>query len=396
MQGLFKRKGSDIYQGRFRIPSPLWRERNRLIGLGVKDIPKTQEHGRSTGKSDRDEAGEAYRAMLVAWDAKMAAWEKVLADGPMPLTPKQQMALAADHARAFVAAYDEDPYSAPPSPPVPQPSLGDDAHWIAMAEKMPPSERQRFMRDLRAYLKSQDEKRRSSLAFKLLDRYPDIRPFIAPHLASLLEAAHGDDTDKAVASKALHIDAEARRLVNLEMLSFMGAAHRGLEAKRGGNYNPVPELEAAPAFVPPAKTSTASSKADPQFTFRSIVAAETARRALGKDAKPFPASTPRKYLKRGEEFASWRQSQGLSKSAALDARTVTREEVERWRASLLAGSELTNRTINDKVSCISTIIKWGRRLHREAFHPEGNPLAGLEKCIHPRWAAGLGISRVVA
>ena len=74
MRGLFKRKGSDIWQGRFRIPDALWRQRGRLAALGVKDIGKAQEFGRSTGKPGRDEAAAAYRAMLDAWEGKLAVW----------------------------------------------------------------------------------------------------------------------------------------------------------------------------------------------------------------------------------------------------------------------------------------------------------------------------------
>lgn len=87
MRGLFKRKGSDIWQGRFRIPENLWRERKRLVALGVKDAPKTQEHARSTGKLDLGEACEAFQAMRGAWDAKMAArgvgcWRRGLRGSP--------------------------------------------------------------------------------------------------------------------------------------------------------------------------------------------------------------------------------------------------------------------------------------------------------------------------
>ena len=56
MQGLFKRKQSDIWQGRFRIPEQLWRERARLPELGVIEIGKNQEFAKSTGCGDRDDA----------------------------------------------------------------------------------------------------------------------------------------------------------------------------------------------------------------------------------------------------------------------------------------------------------------------------------------------------
>lgn len=347
--GLFKRKGSDIYQGRFRIPSDLWRDRARLAALGISDLPKAQEHGRSTGTVDRDEAGNAYRSMLVAWDAKLDGWRKLLADGPQALTERQQKAIAADHARAFIAANADNPSSAPPPVRIGElPQEGEEA-WAVLVRQMPPAERKTLAADFMAY-QSADEERRRPLALSLLQKYPGLAGSIGSGLAAALEAMHGEDTNAALAARGLHVDAESRRLVNFEMARFMGVAERGLEAMRDGDYSPPRELEVAPAFVPTAK----ADKLDPKFTFKGIVDAEKARRALGKDAKPFPDSTPRKYAKRGEEFAAWRKSQGLGKAAASDARTVTREEAERWRSSLIAGGEFTNRTINDKVSCIST------------------------------------------
>jgi len=81
MRGLFKRKGSDVWQGRFRIPENLWRERKRLLALGVNDLPKKQEHARSAGKLDHGEAREAFRFMLGTWETKMSAWERLLEGG---------------------------------------------------------------------------------------------------------------------------------------------------------------------------------------------------------------------------------------------------------------------------------------------------------------------------
>ena len=67
--------------------------RNKLRNLGVRHIPKSQEHGRSTGKLDRDEAGEAYRDALILREAKLAGWRRLLESGPQGLTHKQQLAM---------------------------------------------------------------------------------------------------------------------------------------------------------------------------------------------------------------------------------------------------------------------------------------------------------------
>ncbi|UDF29942.1 UNVERIFIED_ORG: hypothetical protein LHK14_01085 [Roseateles sp. XES5] len=381
MRGLFKRKSSDIWQGRFRIPEELWRQRARLLALGVRDLGKSQEFAKSTGHLDRDEAAIAYRRMLTIWDDRLASWAALLRDGPQALSPKQQMAVAADHAKAFLLAHEDDPFAAPPPRDLPEslPGTGTGTAWSEMVLSMQPSQRSAFAKDLLALLRTKGGERRSSLAFRLLEKYPGMKAVLAPDLAATLEAIHGADTDAALASKGLDVDSETRRLVNLEMARLMGAAERGLEAMRGGVYGDVRELKAAPAFVATPKTRDSSEKVDTNFTFKGIVDAEKARRALGKDAKPFPEATVRKYSKHGQEFADWRRSQGLSKSASTDARTVTRDEAERWRTAMQTKGDLSNRTINGKVAGISTIIKWGRRLLRDDFHPNGNPLEGLEK-----------------
>ncbi|MCL6706686.1 hypothetical protein M8R20_06725 [Pseudomonas sp. R2.Fl] len=380
MRGLHKRKGSDIWQGRFRIPSNLWNQRKRLLELGVKNVPKAQEHSRSTGKLDRDEATVAYRAALNAWDAKMAAWLALLENGPQGLTFPQQLAVAADYARAFLLAHEDDPFSVPSPAPLPEPPEDDGRAWAAMVSKMAPAERKAFMEGLRAALRERDEERRSHLAFNLLCRYPALKPLVRSDLAAALEATHGADRDAALAAKGLHVDAGTRRALLVDVADFMGVAQRGVEAMQGGYYTKVKELEAAPVFVATVKAPAASGKVETKFTFAGIVEAETVRRALGRDAKPFPERTPKKYSKHGEEFAAWRRSQGLSKSASTDARTVTREEVERWRTSMQSDAELSNRTINGKVAGISTIIMWGmENLKLQAFHTGGNPLGGLKK-----------------
>ncbi|WP_242222087.1 hypothetical protein [Shinella zoogloeoides] len=379
MRGLFKRKSSDIWQGRFRIPEELWRQRGRLLALGVRDLGRSQEFAKSTGHADRDEAAVSYRRMLTLWDERLASWTTLLRDGPQALSPKQQMALAADHAKAFLSAHEDDPFSTPSPRNLPESIPGNDAAWSEMTRSMQSSQRAAFAKDLQVLLRTKDGERRSSLAFRLLEKYPGMRAVLAPALAATLEAIHGADTDAALASKGLDVDSETRRLVNLEMARLMGAAERGLEAMRGGIYDDVRELKAAPAFVATPKTRGSSEKVDTKFTFTGIVDAEKARRALGKDAKPFPEATVRKYSKHGEEFADWRRSQGLSKPASTDARTVTRDEAERWRTAMQTKGDLSNRTINGKVAGISTIIRWGRRLLRDDFHPNGNPLEGLEK-----------------
>lgn len=343
MRGLYKRKGSDIWQGRFRVPDTLWRHRERLVALGVKDIGKAQEFGRSTGKQDRDEAATAYRAMLDAWEAKLEAWRALLETGPVSLSHKQRIALAADHAKAFLAAHEDEPFDAPPPPSIPKPpSEGDNTAWRAAAERMSPEEWEALRADLVEFLKAGRE-RRTKLAFRLLEKHPAIGALIGPDLAAGLEATHGADTDAALAARGLHVDAVTRRLVNLEIASFMGAAQRGLEARRGGRYGAVEELEAAPAFVASA-ASPAPVTAGGGLSLEDLLD----HKAKTTSIRPKTVSDNRAYLRKFIAFLGHD-----------DARRVTKDDVRRWRDSLME-TGLSPKTITDKyLSAVRAVLTHG-------------------------------------
>jgi len=330
MRGLFKRNGSDVWQGRFRIPEKLWRQRNRLAELGVKNIGKAQEFGRSTGKTNRDDAGEAYRLMLVEWDVRLSAWQTLLEEGPQALSHKQQVALAAEHAKAFLAAHEEDPFEAPSPPPIPGPSNAGNVAMVAMVEAMEPDTRADFERDIREYVKAGRQRKRG-LTLRLLSKYPGLKSIIGKDVAAALEALHGADSDEALAKRRLHITAESKRLLNLQMATMMGAVHRGLEARRGGDYGPVKELEAAPAFV-------ASGSASGPVMPGGVLTLEFLldHKAKTTSIRPKTVSDNRSYLGKFVAF--------LGHS---DARKVSKDDVRRWRDSLME-TDLSPKTITDR------------------------------------------------
>lgn len=298
MQGLSKRKGSEVWQGKFRVPQRIWGRRDDLRSLGVTDLGKSQEFTQSLGEYDRDKAGEAYRLRLALWDQKLGAWSDLLEHGPSSLTQMQRFALAGEYAKAFLAKHEGDPFEAPPASPLPE--------TLASA------------RDLAAYL----------------------------------EAAHGADADAILAAKGLQITSEARRLLNFELFDMLGAAQRGLEARRGGDYGPIRQLEDAPLFVPalvPTKPVVL-----PKVTFAAIIDAQVTKRRAGQGSKPMPENSVKKYKRIAEAFALHRGSDA--------ANTVTVLEAEAWADSMLAAGTPSNRSIHDRLVNIGTIINWGKRL----------------------------------
>ena len=317
----------------------LWRQRERLVGLGVKDVGKAQEFGRSTGKQDRDEAAKAYRAMLDAWEAKLEAWQALLEAGPQALSHKQRIALAADHAKAFLTKHEEEPFDAPPPPSLPELPEADNAAWQAAVGRMAPDERKALVADLREFLKASEE-RRTKLAFRLLEKHPILGALVGRDLAAGLDVLHGADTDEALAARGLHVDAVTRRLVSLEMVSFMGAAERGLDARRGGEYEDVRELEAAPAFVAPAPAPVPSGG----LSLEGLLD----HKAKTTSIRPKTVSDNRAYLRKFIAFLGHD-----------DARRVTKDDVRRWRDSL-SETSLSPKTIEDKyLSAVRAVLSHG-------------------------------------
>lgn len=104
-------------------------------------------------------------------------------------------------------------------------------------------------------------------------------------------------------------------------------------------------------------------------TFDAIIDAEVARRAKGRNAKPLPALTVRKYKYDAKSFTDWRRS--------TDAQTVTADEGVRWIAALQDADEISNRTVKAKFQNVRTVLNWGRQTNPKDFHPSGNPLNGL-------------------
>lgn len=279
----------------------------------------------------------------------------VAESGPQELSHRQTVGIAADHARAFLATHEDEPYGAPTAEggcDVPE----DDGAWDAAVGAMSPSIRRALLRDLQEFARA-GEARRHDLAFRLLDKYPGLRPAVVPSVAAAMEAEYGADADKALAKHGISVTTRTRQNVSIDMAFLMAKARRGLERRKHYDYGPVPELEAAPTFVAP----TPNAKSPPAVTFDAIVNAQARKRQAGAGSKPMPEKSIQKYKRLGEEFARSRGSK--------DATTVKVSEVEEWMDSMLSGGEVGNRSIADRIVSLGTIINWGKRQreHREAM-----------------------------
>ncbi|MBB3568747.1 integrase [Rhizobium sp. BK491] len=106
------------------------------------------------------------------------------------------------------------------------------------------------------------------------------------------------------------------------------------------------------------------------ITFNSVVDDEVKRRARGKNAKPLPDRTAKKYRDHCAAFAKWRKSN--------DALTVTAAKGKGWIESLQDAGELSNRTVKAMLQNVRTVMNWGRQNDPANFFPTGNPLNGIK------------------
>ena len=156
----------------------------------------------------------------------MAAAFRERSTGPDP----QATTGYADHAKAFLTSYEDDPFSGP-SPPnfsLPRPESGESLR--AITDRMSSVDGDSLRPDLLAWRQEADENRKSALAFKLIGRYRDFGRLIGPQLAATLEEAHGSDADSALTQKELHVDARTRRSLLVDVASFTAGWKRCVEA----------------------------------------------------------------------------------------------------------------------------------------------------------------------
>jgi len=112
-----RRKGSPNEHVWRYIPEDIWRERDRLIALGVAKLNrKSRQWQQSLGTADREEAAARERRLRDQWAQEEAAWRRLLAEGPAKLSQQDALEIAAIGAVAFYEKHRAEPLDAPPPP----------------------------------------------------------------------------------------------------------------------------------------------------------------------------------------------------------------------------------------------------------------------------------------
>lgn len=368
--GLMRRSGSDVWQGRFRVPSEIWRELPRLRELGVKDIPGTQEFTRSMRERDKAQAALVYSQEQAKWQRKMDSWRRLLEHGYDGLSHVQLVALAGEQGRRVVAKHEGDPFD------YPSPINRTDATRPLPDGKVSTGDPEGLSRAVRAFLSIKDEGERRKAGMALVKDYPEILEGLGSALAVSLEAQVGQQSEEAASRHGLELAPETRSLLNLEMLQTMGSAERSFLDRQQGDYSSLHGLDKAPKFVPASQTGAGREQ-----TFTGVIERQRKLSAQQIDKETKSEHTLRKAESVRREFAAWRGSDSVS--------SVTYEEAERWRDELLRGlAKGGSRTsVRNKIGTIKSLINWAIR-HNERdrkvdptvslLFEGGHPLEGLE------------------
>ncbi|ARE39229.1 Site-specific recombinase, phage integrase family [Rhodovulum sp. P5] len=91
---------------------------------------------------------------------------------------------------------------------------------------------------------------------------------------------------------------------------------------------------------------------------------------MGRDAKPLPPNTEKKFRRVAREFAKHRKSDLVE--------TVTAREANDWMRKMQEVGELSNRTIAQRIQNLKTLIEWARGQALGDVFPSGNPLDVLK------------------
>lgn len=252
-------------------------------------------------------------------------------NGPTTLNHKQCVALAGEIRRDWVAILDEDP--------------GDPIVW-------------RQVQELDAEARRPKQHPAAEL---MVGKQPP------PNNKAGLEERFGGFADVILRRHSLVVDTQTRTRLLPLIATAMGEAAEVNLRKAQGDYSDSGETTKYPEYQPQQATlRQESSSASAGMSFSAIIDEEDRRRSLGREGKPLPARTVKKYHNAAADFAEYRGGD--------TAGSVTPEEVEGWKLSLLEEGELSNNTIAQRLQNLRTIMQWGQQQTLGKLYQHQNPV----------------------
>lgn len=379
MKNLLKRKGSEVWQARFRVPTSLWKQRERLVQMGINGVPKAQEHTVSTKEYDHAKAKKVFTRLQVTWNDKMDAWAKALEDGPQRLTHKQLVALANEYRLKVVKVNEDEPFN--------YDSSGPDLSTISHQDELPDELIARIGPDLserlKQYLSAKDEEQRTKLGRDLVSDYPELLMGMGKTLSTLLKQGYKQSSSDLEAKHNLILDDATRDKLRLELAFKQGEASRHIKKLQQGDYSKLDEVESFAPYQPSQETTQFRAKRSSSFlTFEDVLAKQKQLSDQRLDKQYKSEATFRKYRGVASEFSEWRNSANIH--------SVTYTEAEQWRDELLEKVSKGNgkrTTVRHKVSTLSSLLNWSISQNKAdrrkdpsipKLFPEGNPLKDID------------------
>jgi integrase len=312
------------------MPKPTLRGSTYWFDLRIpKDLHEAmgkKRYHESLKTKDWQEAVTRFAVRLAQAHAEWAAHRTNPKAAPVTLTHKQCVALAGEIRSIWISAFDDNP--------------GSEEKWTL-----------RMVSDIRAQAGA------GSLKIG-----PD-------RITDSLNLRYGRLVDNTLKNKELAVD-KATRTKLLHLLSTaLHEANRVNLLKAGGDYSPDEGAAAYPVYAPPEAPTKAPSPAE--WTFDRAIDAEVERRSLGSDAVPLRPNTIKKYRRVATMVTAFRGS--------ADVSTLTVEELDGWIRSMQLEGKVSNKTINDRMTSLKTIVNYARNKSFGKVLPFGNPVAQVER-----------------
>ena len=375
MRGLYQRKGSAKWQGRFRIPDELWKSREKLVAMGI-EVQGTQQSDRSTGEDNQRLAEQRYQIMLNEFEATLEAWEDALVNGPSSLTTTEVHGLVKQSAVKTLAKTKP---LLPDVDPSESSKLLETKHAQQALAAMPEPEQQSFHKEFSSYLSSSSEERHRT-AFRWMREvsegrgYPFLFADIMPIINRHFEQSSGEDASSLLNQNGLVADEGSRRSINFWLSATKGEVRATKSEAEGGDFRKLNELEAKITAIPDYNQPVQRTSA---LTFSDVITKEIERRKSGIGGRELSKDTIGRYHLARSEYSAHSRSNLVQ--------DVTLQKASAWRDTMLIEKKYSNRTIHHRVGALKTLVsKSIKHAHSPPVFPNGNPIAELELPTYER------------
>jgi integrase len=346
MAGPWQHPDSGIFYYRKATPTDLLANKSKLAGLGVR---VTREVHRSLGTRDKVRAEREFIEVARAQDSKWSQWRAMLLAGPVDLTHRNRVALAGSDAWALVRENADEPNSV--RWPVKmikafcdnlRSSLGASDLRVANA-----------LHELATELQSLPRLELPERLAHLLQTEPagprrELVEALTNALVTYRETVGWMRAPKLAEAKGLSLTKQSRKELAHEVAKWWGKGWEALRRYHDGNYGQPDWVAGIPELKPMAGVEAAP-----------LQSSTLSLTGLLEEKHRTKEMTP-------TDFRVWKAKLGLFVKFVGhdDARRITRDDVRRWRTSLLDGGRVSAGTINKKhMAALKSVLNFGVREH---------------------------------